>query len=113
MEVKRDSLEVRYMATKKERLTAVCQISVIDRKEYYTNIAIQKITFKHRGKTYEMNHVWLQQRDYPKAMKDKAERYAWYEVEFEFYAYHDKITTNELGSKMHGMKVFSMKKINK
>lgn len=112
-ELKRDSLEVRYMATKKERLTAVCQISVIDKKKYYTNIAIQKISFKYHNKTYEMNHVWLQQRDYPKAMKNKAETHAWYEIEFEFYAYRDKITTNELGSKMHGMKVFSMKKINK
>lgn len=113
MEVKRDSLEVRYMATKKVRLTAECQISVVDVKEYFTNLAIQKITFKYNGKTYEMDHVWLQQRDYPKAMKDKAKRHEWYEVEFEFYAYHDKINTNELGTRMHGMKVFSMKKINK
>lgn len=110
-ELKRDSLVVKTLADMGTVITAKCQISVIDRKKYYTNIAIQKIEFTINGKEYTMNHIWLQGCDYPEYMEELAEQHAWYNIRFTFYPYRDKITLNEQGIPMHGITVTSMKRI--
>ena len=112
-ELKRNSVEVSNFAKNKIKFKAMCQISVIDEKPYYTNLAIQKITFKHKNIEYHLNHLWLQQRDYPAQVLDTVEKYAWYEIEFTFYPYRDKIDVNKRGIPMHGMTITSMKKLNK
>ena len=94
-------------------INAKCQISVVDEKKHYTNIAIQNIEFTMNGKEYTMNHIWLQECDYPEYMKGLAEAQAWYEIRFSFYPYRDKVDLNEDGIPMHGITVTSMKKINK
>ena len=107
IELKRDSALVAYLAENKIEICAECQISVVDVKPNYTNIAIQDIYFEFGGKEYHMDHVWLQERDYPKYMKHEAEEYAWYEIYFEFYKYRDKIDVG-----MHGLDVIEMNKID-
>lgn len=113
VELKRDSMAVKMLADRLTVINAKCQISVIDRKKYYTNIAIQNITFELNGKEYTINHIWLQGKDYPEYIKDLAEQYAWYDIKFTFYPYRDKIDLNENGIPMHGITVTSMRKLNK
>lgn len=113
IELKRDSLAVKMLADRLVVINAKCQISVVDEKKYYTNIAIQNITFEMNGKEYTMNHIWLQECDYPEYMKGLAEELAWYDIRFSFYPYRDKIDLNEDGIPMHGITVTSMKRINK
>ncbi len=114
IELKRDSMLVKTLADRRMEIKAKCQISVIDKKEYYTNIAIQKVTFELNDKEYYMDHIWLQEQDYPEYMLDEgeAERFGWYEIYFEFYPYRDKITKNEYGVPMHGIEVFEMNRID-
>ena len=112
-ELKRDSLAVKMLADRLVVINAKCQISVVDKKKSYTNIAIQNIEFTMNGKEYTMNHIWLQECDYPEYMKGLAEAQAWYEIRFSFYPYRDKVDLNEDGIPMHGITVTSMKKINK
>lgn len=113
IELKRDSLIVKTLADRQVVINAKCQISAIDKKKYYTNLAIQKITFELNGKEYTMNHIWLQGYDYPEYMEKLAEERAWYDIRFTFYPYRDKIDLNEAGIPMHGITVTSMKRINK
>ena len=107
IELERNSALVAYLAENKIEICAECQISVVDVKPDHTNIAIQDIYFVFNGKEYHMDHVWLQERDYPKYMKHEAEEYAWYEIYFEFYKYRDKIDVG-----MHGLDVIEMNKID-
>lgn len=109
-ELRRDSKEVMVMAMNKVTLKARVQISAIDVKPKYTNIAIQKINFNYKKQDYMLDHAWLQERDYPKGFADKAEEYAWYDIEFTFYQYRDKIDTNEEGRRMYGLTVSKIKK---
>lgn len=113
IELKRDSLIVKMLADRMTVINAKCQISVVDKKPSYTNLAIQKITFELNGKEYVMNHIWLQERDYPEYMKKLAEQHMWYNIRFTFYPYRDKIDLNEAGIPMHGITVISMKSLNK
>ena len=113
IELKRDSLIVKTLADRQVVVNAKCQISVVDKKKYYTNLAIQHVTFELNGKEYTMNHTWLQECDYPEYMKNLAEQYAWYDIRFTFYPYRDKVNLNENGIPMHGITVISMKRINK
>ena len=113
VELKRDSLAVKMLADRLSVINAKCQISVVDEKKHHTNIAIQNVTFELNGKEYIINHIWLQEYDYPEYMKGLAEEQAWYEIRFSFYPYRDKIDVNEYGIPMHGITVTSMKRINK
>lgn len=115
MELKRNSFMVKHLADNRIEVYAHCQISAIKRTPHYTNIAIQDINFEFNGKEYSMDHVWLQERDYPEYMLDEGEAVLndWYEIYFEFYPYRDKTETNEYGVPMHGIEVFEMNPIEK
>lgn len=103
--VKRDSLLVKTMADRGITVQATCQISRIDVKPNYTNIALQKITMIINDKEYHMDHIWLQGRDYPEYLGDMAVEGEWFDLDIVFYPYRDKINKNEYGITMHGIEV--------
>ena len=103
--IERDSLLVKMVADRSMECTATCQISKIDVKPKYTNIAIQKITILINGRIKHIDHLWLQEQDYPSSLLDIATEGKWVDIDFIFYPYRDKITKNKDGIKMHGMHV--------
>ena len=103
--IKRDSTIVKTIAEREMLVHATCQISRIMRKGSYTNIALQKITFIINNKEYHMDHIWLQQRDYCRHFKDMAVEGKWYNIDFVFYQYRDRIDRNADGIMMHGINV--------
>lgn len=103
--IKRDSLLVKTIADRGMVIQATCQISRIDVKPGYTNIALQKITMIINDKEYHMDHIWLQGQDYPKYFGDMAVEGEWFDLDIAFYPYRDKINKNEYGITMHGIEV--------
>lgn len=108
--LKRDAKIVGKLYQQDTIVKAMCQISKIDVKPKYTNVAIQKVYFTVNNNEYCFDHVWLQGRDY-KACNDLStlEEGTWIEIEFKFYEYRDKVTKTERGRMMHGLTVNSYK----
>ena len=112
--VKRDGRLVERLYNERATVKAVCQISKIDDKADYVNVAIQKVYFVVNNIEYYFDHVWLQQKDYKlcSGLKD-IEEGKWVEIEFTFYKYHDKIQKNKKGRMMHGLTLSSFTLIDK
>ena len=106
--IKRDSILVKAMAERDVVLQETCQVSTILRRADYANIALQKITFTINGKEYHIDHIWLQQRDYPSYFRSMAKEGEWYDIDFVFYQYRDKKQKNADGIMMHGMDVLDI-----
>lgn len=106
--LKRDSLIVKTLAERNMVLRATCQISKIDKHTRYTNIAIQKINIVINNIEYHIDHLWLQGRDYPSYFIDMAVEGQWYDIEFMFYKYRDKINVNDQGITMHGIDILDV-----
>lgn len=53
----------------------------------YTNILLQEIQFTFNNKTYEIDHIWLQEVDYPVHFKNIAEVDGLYSFVFTTYEY--------------------------
>lgn len=109
--LKRDAKIIGKLYQQGTIVKAVCQISKIDPKTNYTNVAIQKVYFTVNNNEYFFDHVWLQGRDYEKTCKElnTLEEGTWMEIEFKFYEYRDKITKTERGRMMHGLTVSNYK----
>lgn len=109
--LKRDAKIIGKLYQQGATVKAVCQISKIDPKANYTNVAIQKVYFTVNGNEYFFDHVWLQGRDYERTCKELStlEEGTWMEIEFKFYEYRDKITKTERGRMMHGLTVSNYK----
>lgn len=108
--LKRDAKIIGKLYQQGTIVKAVCQISKIDVKPNYTNVAIQKVYFTVNNNEYFFDHVWLQGRDYKECNElNTLEEGTWVEIEFKFYEYRDKITKTERGRMMHGLTVNSYK----
>lgn len=112
--VKRDGKLVERLSNEKVTMKAVCQISKIDVKTNFTNVAVQKIYFIYNNIEYYFDHVWLQGRDYEncEALAD-VQPGEWVEIEFTLYPYRDKITKNRKGRKMHGLTLMNFTHLNR
>ena len=104
-QIKRDNVLIKAMAERRIVLQATCQVSRIDVKPNYTNIALQKITIIINNKEYHMDHIWLQGQDYPRYFGNMAAEGEWFDLDIMFYPYRDKIDKNDCGITMHGIEV--------
>lgn len=106
--IERNSTLVNYLASQRIKLTGDCQVSAITpkktRKGNAINIAIQDIYFTFQGKEYKIDHIWLQEVDYPGYFKPVL--WEEYYIEFSFYAYRDKVDVNMCGIEISHIELY-------
>ena len=103
IDIERDSKLVNSLALKGQKLTGSAYVQeVIDKhvgNKKYTNVCLKDIQFEYCGKTFRIDHCWLQQRDYPKSEKEllKYNEGLLHYFKFTFYQYRDEIDKNKCG----------------
>ena len=100
---KRSEGFVKILAECGTKITGTATLKKKSHKHGYQNALLTDISFEFMGNEIQIDHCWLQQCDYPRAMFkaiSMAMNNSWVKIDFVFYPYHDAIDRG-----MYGMKV--------